>query len=751
MAAGFAAVKIPLMSRKQADSGAKNQIAPREGLTWLTRLAFALALVAGAARALVLQFIREPFAAVPSVELAPRAAGPATALLLDLFCWLPLLLVLARGVLDQHYRVRWTLAQKIMVALGGWMALSIIWSADRFAAMISAADFVSMLALVWALSQTTDTPRRLRLLVAGVFALLLAYVACGLEYRLVDLPELRQQFLQNREQILRERGMEPGAFAARQFEQKVLAGDLGCFASSPNSYAAALLMMSLATAGLAIQRWRDRDATGWVLALLAPLPLSLLMIWFAHSRTSMLMVVGGILLFGATGLLGGWLSRRWRLAYWIGVGGFLLASLAVIGHGWAHGSLLEKSLTFRWYYWTGAAKLVHHWPITGVGWANFGQFYPQVRGVLATEEVQDPHNFIVRFFVELGLVGGLLLIAWMARLWWELIRPSPAPMQDRTTTHRGMRSLIGLGIVIAAVQLLATVDLAADPSWVTLQVIRRIVLALILVVGLAIVAMRSLQDESMDARPAPWARTGLLIALGVFLLQNLIDFAMFESGPMFVFALVLGGAWGARLSANPQPNARGRMLLSWISFGIALVVWIGVAILWARTAGAEMFSRAADRAVVQSQFDAAQRRYAGAFDMMPMNGEYAYRAATAAAYAQEPLSIIDSLTDQAIAANPRRAAYHLFNAQLQLAQANPDVAEIMTSFDRAIRLDPQSVQLRLDFARALQLLGKNQEAIDQYSAALKIDEQLPADEPKRLSAERRREIETTLARLRSSQ
>jgi O-antigen ligase len=86
---------------------------------------------------------------------------------------------------------------------------------------------------------------------------------------------------------------------------------------------------------------------------------------------------------------------------------------AVVGHGLAHHNLVEKSLTYRWYYWTGAWRMLVKHPITGVGWNNFGSYYPEVRLAIASEEVQDPHNFFVRFFAELGIVGGLLAIVWM--------------------------------------------------------------------------------------------------------------------------------------------------------------------------------------------------------------------------------------------------------------------------------------------------------------------------------------------------
>src|SRR5207302_3966732 len=80
-------------------------------------------------------------------------------------------------------------------------------------------------------------------------------------------------------------------------------------------------------------------------------------------------------------------------------------------------------MTFRWHYWVGAARVLREHPVLGVGWNNFGYHYLSHRLPQAPEEVKDPHNFLVRFFVELGLVGGLLLMAWLVLLWWEMTRP----------------------------------------------------------------------------------------------------------------------------------------------------------------------------------------------------------------------------------------------------------------------------------------------------------------------------------------
>src|SRR5258706_8990379 len=139
------------------------------------------------------------------------------------------------------------------------------------------------------------------------------------------------------------------------------------------------------------------------------------------------------------------LAGQARRAFWAGVGGVSVAGIAVVGHGLYHHGLVNQSLTFRWYYWVGAMRIFVHHPLAGVGLDNFGGHYVGVRLPEASEEVKDPHNFLVRFLVELGLVGAVLCVAWLGRLAWELTRPvTPGGVLKKPSApaaYMGMRAI----------------------------------------------------------------------------------------------------------------------------------------------------------------------------------------------------------------------------------------------------------------------------------------------------------------------
>src|SRR5207302_4352909 len=79
-----------------------------------------------------------------------------------------------------------------------------------------------------------------------------------------------------------------------------------------------------------------------------------------------------------------------------------------------------------------------------------------------------------------------------------------------------------------------------------LDVMRRLLWLGAMIITSSLVALRSLHSQEPDARPAPWVVYALIVGVGVFLVHNLIDFSLFETGPMFLFALLTGSALGLR-------------------------------------------------------------------------------------------------------------------------------------------------------------------------------------------------------------
>ena len=140
--------------------------------------------------------------------------------------------------------------------------------------------------------------------------------------------------------------------------------------------------------------------------------------------------------------LGILLLRRIRLSAvqnafrWL-VAGSLITAMAVgivvaIG-GLDKEVILEspRSLQFRLLYWTGTLKMLRDQPLTGAGPGNFRQVYLQHKADESSEEIRDPHNFVLDAWSSSGLIGlsGLLLV--IGCTGWRLMqRPTERSRQE---------------------------------------------------------------------------------------------------------------------------------------------------------------------------------------------------------------------------------------------------------------------------------------------------------------------------------
>jgi tetratricopeptide (TPR) repeat protein len=269
-------------------------------------------------------------------------------------------------------------------------------------------------------------------------------------------------------------------------------------------------------------------------------------------------------------------------------------------------------------------------------------------------------------------------------------------------------------------------------------------------VGLIVGAIHSWRDWQLDERPAPWILRSMQIAIGMFLLHNLIDFSLFETGPLMLFAFLAGSVLGVR-----QPSVAGRAKRTAAAVGglsLATILWLAAAAqLWLPTLFGELASARGDelfrtslnkeKLLDLSRLDAAFAAYEDAMREQPLNGDYAWKAAKVLGYKRAPATITRPLIDAAIAADPRTARYFAFKAELELDQAKPEGPEVMKAYQAALGLDPGDVGLRLEYARALEKLGDTDFAKEQYREALRWDDLLPKDEPKRLNQKKRKEIE----------
>jgi O-antigen ligase len=750
----------------------------------LTQAAFGLTLVLVAARVMMQEILRNPWLPMPGSTPLSAMPGPASSIALDLLCCLPALLVLARRLVDPDFALRFAWSTVPMFALAAWTLVSVAWSSDRFAAIVNAFHWASALVLLWSTAQLVRSWVRLRLIAAVSFGLLMVLLVQGYYYRFVDLPDLQQDWRQHHGELLAGQGGAANSTEMIQLGKNIEGGVPTGFNVSRNTYAAVLVLLMVIAAGVVMQRIADGDGPGWWAPVAAVIAVGLFMLYrYVQSKTAF---ATPVIAAGVLALLGrgrGRAVRRPKRAYWAGVGAFALIAAAVVGHGLRRGTLFHVSLTFRWQYWVGAARVFVHHPWLGTGWANFGSWYTAYRLPQAAEEPTDPHNFLVRAFVELGVVGGVLTIAWMLRLWWEWTTggaqaatavelanaaqagaersaaPGRRERQDTSTAHSAFPLLITLSVIAIALNAAVSIDWTSQPALLIVETFKRLLFLIALLLGTCFVGVQSIERQVMDERPARWILTSVLVGLGLFLLHNLIDFSLFEIGPMFLFALLAGAALGVRLPSpqtNPHRGGLPAPILAFIAAGVAWLVAAGA--LWAPVAQAESLAQDADEEIRTSRppategvpqpptrpdaahVERAEHDLLDAWRLVPYNADYAFRAEQAGLLNGAEGASLKSreLLDAAVAADPRKVRY--LNARAALEAGTGDDDRAARDYQQILRLDPHNLELRSRYAALLDRIGRHADAVEQYRQVLQFNGALAKDEIRRLSERQEQEI-----------
>jgi hypothetical protein len=775
-----------VMKRKRqakAPGGAGGDPALESSWRRLTQLAFGLTLVLVAARMSMQEVLRSPWMPIPGGTPTPAMPGPATSIGLDLACCLPAFLVLARRLVDPAFSLRFAWSYVPMFLLAGWTLMSVLWSSDRFAAIVNAFHWAAALVLLWSTAQLVRGAPRLRLIAAVSVGLLMVLLVQGYYYRFVDLPDLQQHWREQGSALLVGQGASTDANPTEliQIEKNIVGGVPTGFNVSRNTYAAMLVFLMVIAAGVVLQRITDRDGAGWWAPIAGVIALGLFMLYrYVQSKTAYATPVIAAGLLAWLWLRRGRAFRHPARLYWAAVGAFVLAIAALVAHGLRHGTLFHVSLTFRWEYWVGAARIFAHHTWLGTGWANFGSWYTAYRLPQAAEEPTDPHNFLVRAFVELGIVGGVLMIGWMLRLWWEWTaggRAADAGALSNATQARGAQSaaparpdhdrspspdsafpvLITLSILAIGLNAALSIDWASQSALIVLETFKRLLFLIVFLLGACLVAVRSVDQQVLDDRPTPWIVASGLLGLGLFLLHNLIDFSMFEIGPMFFFSLWAGAVLGMRQAEPRGGTGRGRSgpVLVFIAAGVAWLVAAGA--LWAPITEAESLAQDADEAVRTSRPspespaqpparpDPAHLERAGhdlldAWRLVPYNADYAFRAEQVGMLGgieSESLKL-RQLLDAAITADPRRVRYLNARAGLETATGEDDRAA--RDYEQILRLDPHNLELRSQYAALLDRMGRHADAVEQYGKVLQFNDALAPDEIRRLPPKRVEEI-----------
>ncbi len=446
-------------------------------------------------------------------------------------------------------------------------------------------DLTAVLAGGFAAMGLARDRRKMHVLLGVLLALGLAMAAKGIYQATFETAERVAAFETDPHQALLDSGIQPGSPEARMFASRIRDwAPVGYFGLS-NLFASGLILLLAVAGGMGLDRWARartdrpefrRQASRGEIHLPSFMALLTLAVAAVVGGCLLLTQSAGALGAGAIGLVGfliawrwgGRLGSRWRLLVTLSLVGFVLAGMGVIGAGLATDRLPGRTLTFRWYYWTGGAKLLAARPITGAGPGNFGDLYLAFRRSQAEESIKDPHNVLVHALGQYGLVAGSLLLATLLGVLVCATRPSkrtgpPEPAGRQT------RWAVGL-VVVAAVGLLRRVLVPEETGW--LVWINTILPMGVLAVGLAVGLYRG------GAPDVPGPRTRWAVAAGLiaFFIHNMVTYSLTTPATATLFWVLAGaciGAWGPdRSRAEPTWRAliTGRSLPRLTAVALAL-------------------------------------------------------------------------------------------------------------------------------------------------------------------------------------
>jgi O-antigen ligase len=361
----------------------------------------------------------------PSESAAPHGDGLPLVML-----WLVLAVLWSLGALGRRpFSLRFGRTDAAVLLLISLHTAAALWAAARLSprpAVNMLWEWIGLAVGYFLTRQLLRSEREVRALAAVMIALAVGLSAYGFYQCTVEMPRTRAQYAADPERTLREAGFwfPPGSPQRQHFESRLQNNEpISTFALT-NSLAAMLAPWLVIAMGIVIGSSPGQRRSSAVCAILIAGCLLL-----SKSRSSYIAVCFGLVLV--------WVNRRrlfrgtavpsvtagsharapgWKLPAGIALAATLLAA-AALAVGGPHHALLAKaatSLGYRVQYWQATMHLIADHPWAGCGPGNFQDAYTAYKLPQASEEVADPHNFLLEVWATAGTPAMLALAAVLA-------------------------------------------------------------------------------------------------------------------------------------------------------------------------------------------------------------------------------------------------------------------------------------------------------------------------------------------------
>ncbi len=389
--------------------------------------------------------------------------------------WLVLLVVWFSGAIRQprfHMRCGWV--DLVLLAAVVWHTVSAIWWAGHASprpAINMLWEWLGFAASFFLIRQLAAGPRECRALMAVACGVAVGLAAFGLYQYWYEMPATRAAYQANPEKALAEAGLSlpPGSPERLMFENRLASVEPTATFALTNSLAGLLAPWIVVFAGLMVPgratgrkspdslgpmethsgRPNARPEHGRRPAS-APRPRSASRGFALGGALACAVVVAACLLltksrsaYLAT-LLGlgmvGWMWRGGsRRLLWRAIAAAILLAAALVAGVCAVGGLdrevlteARKSLGYRAQYWQSSLAMIADHPALGCGPGNFQDAYKLYKLPDASEEIADPHNFLVEICATAGAPAMLAFVAALVGFFVVVLR-EPRPTRDQGT------------------------------------------------------------------------------------------------------------------------------------------------------------------------------------------------------------------------------------------------------------------------------------------------------------------------------
>lgn len=545
--------------------------------------------------------------------------------------------------------------------------------------------------------------------------------------RVGKLRELQRWMMQN--------GIPQDETARALFENRLRSSEpFGMFALA-NTFAGVLLVWFLAAIGGIAFLWRSRPDWRKLIAPLAAVALIGFCLILTKSRTAWVGLAAGLGVWVCSCFFGAGERRTRWLIRLTGGGAVVVAMFAVaaISGGFDLEVITEapKSLIYRLQYWTGSWNVLLERPIFGTGPGNFRSLYLKHKLPASSEEIADPHNFVL----DLWANGGLLALFGFAafscfvvhRAWKRRDQPqatSTKPASDMNSVS-GRWSTLTIGCLLAFPFLFAITYLAGQGLDLRLPALLAGTIGLMFLLG----------PVSNN-----WTATTVwLLVAFVGILTHLMGAGGIEM-PAIVQTLLILAVVIAAVDGDELPQTERSTPLSpgiWAIGALFTMLFVTCFL----TATAPVLNRsalvssgdammAAGRGMDKARQDYEAAAVVDAFSPIPhqrLADLYFARWSSLPGDTTRDFDRAVQLQQIAIELDPHSAGrFHTlgkwYRVRYSRTQDIKDALAATTALGKAAARYPNNATIRADLSLALQAAGKTKDAVMEANAALKQDE-----------------------------